>query len=462
MHNTAIRLSQISSSSSSASCLNRVTSRPSSPNVNIKDAKKKKSSTDPSGVLSFSACQRTTPPHRSPLASWTSWCRVVALLALGVQLHAGSGVVIADGSLAAVAAAAASKGRTACGVGSDCIAGRDVDSTSSYHQQMLLQSHAVQNDQPPVRSLGYVTDCKYACNCTQKETCKFAVNEIMDGCNCCYMCARQQGDLCNTRDKCDEEKGLYCHMMLDGGVRGICRAKAAKPCSVLGKTYKDGEDFKPNCSQLCTCQDGRYACSSLCPQELRPPSSAHCRVAQLVAISGKCCREWVCPHSHSLVDDSFSNESPATEISRCKIESTQWSSCSQTCGLGVSIRMTADKNCQPLQERRLCIVRPCETDDRTSQQPKPSQSGGGGGNKDCRSMWRDRSKRRIQYGKCESVAEFQLKYCSTCKRNKCCGPGQDRTIPVKFKCPGETELKDEQLMIIKTCKCFKLKDCPFL
>ena len=84
-------------------------------------------------------------------------------------------------------------------------------------------------------------------------------------------------------------------------------AQHGKVCVVLGKTYKDGEEFKPNCSQLCTCQDGRYACASLCPQELRPPSSAHCRDAQLVAIDGRCCREWVCPHTHSLVgpDDDF-------------------------------------------------------------------------------------------------------------------------------------------------------------
>lgn len=54
------------------------------------------------------------------------------------------------------------------------------------------------------------------------------------------------------------------------------------------------------------------------------------------------------------------NESPATDQTTCKIETTQWSSCSQSCGVGVSIRMTGDEECQPLQERRLCIVRPCD------------------------------------------------------------------------------------------------------
>ena len=88
----------------------------------------------------------------------------------------------------------------------------------------------------------------------------------------------------------------------------VCTAKAARPCEVDGKTYKDGDEFKPNCSQLCTCQDGAYACASLCPQEERAPSPQHCRDAQLVAIVGQCCREWVCPHAHSIAepDDSAS------------------------------------------------------------------------------------------------------------------------------------------------------------
>ena len=39
------------------------------------------------------------------------------------------------------------------------------------------------------------------------------------------MCARQQGDLCNYRDKCDEDKGLYCDLEIGDGSTGICRGK---------------------------------------------------------------------------------------------------------------------------------------------------------------------------------------------------------------------------------------------
>ncbi|ESN96667.1 hypothetical protein HELRODRAFT_163761 [Helobdella robusta] len=70
----------------------------------------------------------------------------------------------------------------------------------------------------------------------------------------------------------------------------------ADPCIVDGKTYQDGEKFQPNCSLACSCQNGQYACATLCPQEERVPSLEHCRGAQLVAVQGRCCREWVCPH----------------------------------------------------------------------------------------------------------------------------------------------------------------------
>jgi len=70
--------------------------------------------------------------------------------------------------------------------------------------------------------------------------------------------------------------------------------------------------------------------------------------------------------------------------------------------------------------------------------------------------------RRIAHGKCESIEEFQMKFCSVCKRHKCCGPADTRTTPVEFKCPGQPEVVVEPMMMIRTCKCYRLKDCLFL
>lgn len=58
--------------------------------------------------------------------------------------------------------------------------------------------------------------------------------------------------------------------------------------------YEDGEQFKPDCSRLCTCQNGQYGCISLCPQEEKRPSLTSCSNPRLMIINGRCCREWTC------------------------------------------------------------------------------------------------------------------------------------------------------------------------
>ena len=38
-------------------------------------------------------------------------------------------------------------------------------------------------------------------------------------------------------------------------------------------------------------------------QEEHQPSSIFCKVPRLIAIKGRCCKEWVCPNSNSLPDN---------------------------------------------------------------------------------------------------------------------------------------------------------------
>ena len=46
---------------------------------------------------------------------------------------------------------------------------------------------------------------------------------------------------------------------------------------------------------------------------------------------------------------------------KCRIQSTPWSPCSSTCGMGVSERVTNDnKNCKLTKETRLCQLKPCD------------------------------------------------------------------------------------------------------
>jgi len=74
-----------------------------------------------------------------------------------------------------------------------------------------------------VQSVSASSQCVHPCKCPKgPPRCKTSYT-IKDGCGCCRICPRQQGDLCDHRDKCDEDRGLHCDFSLDDGHRGICR-----------------------------------------------------------------------------------------------------------------------------------------------------------------------------------------------------------------------------------------------
>lgn len=48
----------------------------------------------------------------------------------------------------------------------------------------------------------------------------------------------------------------------------------------------------------------------------------------------------------------------------CIEQSTEWSACSKTCGVGHSYRVTnRNRRCEMQKQIRLCMVRPCEEED---------------------------------------------------------------------------------------------------
>lgn len=61
---------------------------------------------------------------------------------------------------------------------------------------------------------------------------------LRDGCGCCKVCARQQGDVCNEADLCDPHKGLYCDYSADGPrfETGVCACK----CLLRGRGRSPG------------------------------------------------------------------------------------------------------------------------------------------------------------------------------------------------------------------------------
>ncbi|KAL4219426.1 Tigger transposable element-derived protein 4 [Mactra antiquata] len=316
--------------------------------------------------------------------------------------------------------------------------------------------------------------CHYPCQCpVHTLNCDIGVSVVKDGCDCCYMCARQHGDLCNVKDVCDEKLGLFCDKSL-GHVpgMGICKANASQPCVVDGVTYQDGEKFKPECSRQCTCQNGNYGCIDLCPDEYRVPSSTHCKSPRLEAVEGRCCKQWACDvqpkrhHSNSggisprhinneivpmaLKSDAkyaqryYSNYYQNTEpqTSDCKPKYGTWGVCSKSCGVGVSTRMATNSSCQEYQETRLCQLRPCDTRVPATATDK------------CTPTSRLPGKHHFIYEDCVSMKEWNLKFCTNCKRRRCCYPKSERTRQIEFQC-GDGRREVFNVMWIKSCRCDK-------
>ena len=76
----------------------------------------------------------------------------------------------------------------------------------------------------------------------------------------------------------------------------------------------------------------------------------------------------------------------------------------------------------------------------------------------CKSTWRSK-KMTLRHAGCLSTSAYQPKFCSTCKRTKCCGPGRTRNIHVVFKC-ANGRMFAEQMMWIKSCECRTQSTCP--
>ncbi|KAJ8404196.1 hypothetical protein AAFF_G00339690 [Aldrovandia affinis] len=267
-----------------------------------------------------------------------------------------------------------------------------------------------------------------------------------------------------------------------------------RTCEYNGRMYQNGESFHAGCKHQCTCIDGAVGCEPLCPIQA-PPATPSCPAPYLVKVPGQCCPSVDChkgaralppapadphwyPHPHLYPhtnpqpypfaypypykpDKTLGNELMEAgkkwdKMSRhkhqaawrqvggqCVVQTTSWSPCSRSCGMGVSSRVTNDNaRCKLVKETRLCNVRPC-----SSLQPVTLKKG-----KKCSRTHKAPEPLRLSYAGCRSARLYRPNYCGVCVDGRCCSPRRTRTASVAFACPdGERFQKD--VMFVRSCKC---------
>ncbi|XP_010874495.2 cellular communication network factor 1, like 2 [Esox lucius] len=330
-------------------------------------------------------------------------------------------------------------------------------------------------------------DCPAQCSCgPSPPSCPAGISWVTDACGCCKVCARQLNQDCGPRQPCDHIKGLHCHLGAGGDPeRGLCQAEAqGRPCEFSGRVYQHGEDFRPSCQYQCSCMDGVVGCMPLCPHQVHLPDW-RCSQPRLARAPGRCCDQWVCDDDNHIGENpeeppravltdaqplpnridnrlqpqprappsdgvSFREgvslpESQVLLSSRCVPQTTHWTECSTTCGMGISSLISNDNaECRLLRKTRLCQVRQCEPP------LAPTIKKG----KKCQRTVRPGKPIRINFAGCSTTQRYRPRACGSCADGRCCVPSLSRTLRLHFYCP-DGESFTRNVMWIQRCSCKK-------
>uniref|UniRef100_A0A3Q3B8E3 CCN family member 3 n=1 Tax=Kryptolebias marmoratus TaxID=37003 RepID=A0A3Q3B8E3_KRYMA len=304
--------------------------------------------------------------------------------------------------------------------------------------------------------LSVLSMCPRRCQCPQDiPVCPPGVPVVLDDCACCLVCASQTGQVCSEMNPCDVRKGLQCDYSVNVHRRtGVCVFSVGNVCVLDGSVYQNGQIFFPSCKYQCICRDGQIGCVPRCNLDVMLPGP-DCPMPHKVQVPGECCEKWVCePQTESSALGGFALAAFRQEETvsfngwdpslNCVEQTTEWGACSQTCGMGVSTRVT-NKNdrCEMVKQSRLCVVRPCDI-----QQEQDSK---------CQRVARSDTAVHFSYKNCTSVQAYKPRYCGSCMDGRCCTPHRTKTSLVEFQCTnGKTTRKP--VMAILTCACHS--HCP--
>ncbi|XP_036941776.1 cellular communication network factor 6 isoform X2 [Acanthopagrus latus] len=280
--------------------------------------------------------------------------------------------------------------------------------------------------------------CQWPCKCQQRPYCAPGVSSVLDGCGCCKSCARQFGQPCNERDICDPHKGMYCDFSADQPRYevGVCAYMMAIGCDLNGVHYKNGEAFQPSALYKCTCIAGAIGCI---PAFIEKPAG----LLDPASLMGNM------PAGLHSAQSPKKNQQDTTYMSawkkNCLIQTTPWSPCSKTCGLGISVRVNNDNSkCDMRKDRRLCLLRPCE---KSVMKSVKVQKG-----KTCQPNFQAKKAEKLTLSGCTSTKKFKPTYCGVCSDKRCCVPTTSHMIKVNFTCKGGSNTQ-WKMQWIKACVC---------
>ncbi|CAN9514006.1 unnamed protein product [Ophioblennius macclurei] len=306
--------------------------------------------------------------------------------------------------------------------------------------------------------------CPRRCLCPKEPpACLPGVPLILDDCACCLVCAGQKGQVCSDMKPCDTRRGLQCDYSADVHKRtGVCNVHKGNACVLDGSVYQSGQTFFPSCKYQCVCYDGQIACLPRCNVDVMLPGP-DCPAPRRVHVPGECCEKWVCePQVEASALGGFAMAAYRQEETvsfdswdpslNCIEQTTEWGSCSQKCGMGVSTRVT-NKNqaCEMVKQSRLCMIRPCDEHQEYRALLAPKR-----GSK-CQRMARSEQAVHLSHDNCTSVLAYKPRYCGSCTDGRCCTPHRTKTVLVEFRCADGKNVR-KPVMAILTCVCHT--HCP--